>query len=134
MDCRIKKEKGYFDLTPVFKAVTDVPDGEYTVSLKKYRKQRTDPQNAYLWAAVYPAVLKGLTDAGWDEITDTGQVHEILKARFLTKEAVNKHTGEIVSFPMSTAKMDTLQFATYIEQIADFARQWLNITLPEPEL
>ena len=82
---------------------------------------------------VYPAVLQGLIDAGWDEITSAEQVHELLKAKFLTVEAVNRHTGEIVSYPLSTARMDTLQFSTYVDQIIDFAREYLGVIIPPPD-
>ena len=82
---------------------------------------------------VYPAVLQGLIDAGWDEIVSPEQVHELLKAKFLTVEAVNRHTGEIVSYPLSTARMDTLQFSTYVDQIIDFAREYLGIIIPPAE-
>lgn len=130
---RVDKDKGYFDLKPVFAAFLDLPDGAYAVTVKRHRKQRSNPQNDYLWGVVYPAVLRGFIDMGWDELTDTDQIHELCKAKFLTTEAVNKHTGEIVSFPLSTARMDTLQFSTYVDRIADFAREHLNTIIPAPK-
>lgn len=129
----IEKKNGYFDMKGVYMAVCDLPDGRYSVQIKKYRNTRTNNQNAYLWGVVYPAVLRGFIDMGWDEITNVDMVHEIFKAKFLTTEAVNKHTGEVISFPLSTAKMDTLQFATYVDQIADFARENLSVTVPAPD-
>ena len=130
---RVDKDKGYFDLKPVFAAFLDLPDGAYAVTVKRHRKQRSNPQNDYLWGVVYPAVLRGFIDMGWDELTDTDQIHELCKAKFLTTEAVNKHTGEIVSFPLSTARMDTLHFSTYVDQITDFAREHLNTIIPVPK-
>lgn len=129
----IAKESGRFDLKPVMDCFWDLPDGEYRVEVKRRRSQRTTPQNDYLWGVVYPAVLQGLIDAGWDEITSPEQVHELLKAKSLTVEAVNRHTGEIVSYPLSTARMDTLQFSTYVDQIIDFAREYLGIIIPPAE-
>ena len=130
---RVDKDKGYFDLKPVFAAFLDLPDGAYAVTVKRHRKQRSNPQNDYLWGVVYPVVLRGFIDMGWDELTDTDQIHELCKAKFLTTEAVNKHTGEIVSFPLSTARMDTLQFSTYVDRIADFVREHLNTIIPAPK-
>ena len=114
-------------------AACSLPDGLYSVQVKKYRNTRTNNQNAYLWGVVYPAVMQGFIDMGWDEITNVDMVHEIFKAKFLTTEAVNKHTGELISFPLSTAKMDTQQFTTYVDQITDFAREHLKIEIPAPD-
>ena len=130
---RITKTNGWFDLTEVFKAILELVDGDYTITVKKSRNTRSDRQNRYLWGVVYPHLLQGFIDAGWDEITNEEQIHEICKAKFLTIETVNKHTGEIVNYPLSTSKMDTLQFATYVDQIADFALENLNIVIPQPE-
>lgn len=129
----IEKKNGYFDMKDVYVAVCGLPDGRYLVQIKKYRNTRTNNQNAYLWGVVYPAVMQGFIDMGWDEITNVDMVHEIFKAKFLTTEAVNKHTGELISFPLSTAKMDTQQFTTYVDQITDFAREHLKIEIPTPD-
>lgn len=130
---RINKTNGWFDLTEVFRVILELTNGNYTITVKKSRNTRSDRQNRYLWGVVYPNLLKGFTDAGWDEITNEEQVHEICKAKFLTTEAVNKHTGEIMSFPLSTTKMDTIQFATYVDQIISFALEYLGIAIPQPE-
>lgn len=130
---RITKTNGWFDLTEVFKAVLKLADGDYTITVKKSRNTRSDRQNRYLWGVVYPHLLQGFTDAGWDEITNEEQIHEICKAKFLTTEAVNKQTGEIMNYPLSTAKMDTIQFATYVDQIIAFALEYLNTVIPQPE-
>lgn len=129
----VSKENGRFELKPITDCFWELPDGEYDVTVKRHRKHRTSKQNAYLWGVAYPYLLQGFIDAGWDEITSIDQIHEICKAKFLTKEAVNKHTGELISFPLSTAKMDTFQFGTYVDQIIGFALNNLNVVIPQPE-
>lgn len=129
----VLKEKGRFDLKAITDCFWDLSDGTYRVEIKRNRSRRTDPQNRYLWGVVYPNLLQGFIDAGWDEITNEEQIHEICKAKFLTTEAVNKQTGEIMNYPLSTAKMDTMQFATYVDQIIAFALEYLNTVIPQPE-
>lgn len=108
-----------------------LPIGEYTITITPNRKTRSNQQNAYLWGIVYPAVLFGLQDAGW-EITHEEQVHEYCKQAFAAREVINKDTGEVLSLPNSTARMQTAEFNVYMDKIKAFALEYLNITIPEP--
>lgn len=108
-----------------------LPIGEYTITITPNRKTRSNQQNAYLWGIVYPAVLFGLQDAGW-EIIDEEQVHEYCKQAFAAREVINKDTGEVLSLPNSTARMQTAEFNVYVDKIKAFALEYLNITIPEP--
>lgn len=108
-----------------------LPIGDYVITITHDRKTRSNQQNAYLWGIVYPAVLFGLQDAGW-EITDEEQVHEYCKQVFAAREVINKDTGEVLSLPNSTARMQTAEFNVYVDKIKAFAFEYLNITIPEP--
>lgn len=108
-----------------------LPDGEHLITIAPYRKTRSNQQNAYLWGVVYPAVLFGLQDAGW-EITHEEQVHEYCKQAFAAREVINKDTGEVLSLPSSTARMQTAEFNVYVDKIKAFAFEYLNVTIPEP--
>lgn len=108
-----------------------LPLGEYTITITHNRKTRSNQQNAYLWGIVYPAVLFGLQDAGW-EITNEEQVHEYCKQAFAAREFINKDTGEVLILPSSTAQMQTAEFNVYVDKIKAFAFEYLNITIPEP--
>jgi hypothetical protein len=109
----------------------NLPDGEHLITIAPYRKTRSNQQNAYLWGVVYPAVLFGLQDAGW-EITHEEQVHEYCKQAFAAREVINKDTGEVLSLPSSTARMQTAEFNVYVDKIKAFALEYLNVTIPEP--
>lgn len=111
--------------------INNLPIGDYVITITPNRKTRTNQQNAYLWGIVYPAVLFGLQDAGW-EITDEEQVHEYCKQAFAAREVINKDTGEVLSLPNSTARMQTAEFNVYVDKIKAFALEYLNITIPEP--
>lgn len=109
----------------------NLPLGDYVITITPNRKTRSNQQNAYLWGIVYPAVLFGLQDAGW-EITNEEQVHEYCKQAFAAREVINKDTGEVLSLPNSTARMQTAEFNVYVDKIKAFALEYLNITIPEP--
>ena len=109
----------------------NLPSGDYSITIAPNRKTRSTQQNAYLWGVVYPAVLFGLQDAGW-EIIDEEQVHEYCKQAFATREVINKDTGEVLSLPSSTARMQTAEFNVYVDKIKAFALEYLNVTIPEP--
>lgn len=109
----------------------NLPSGDYSITIAPNRRMRSTQQNAYLWGVVYPAVLFGLQDAGW-EIIDEEQVHEYCKQAFATREVINKDTGEVLSLPSSTARMQTAEFNVYVDKIKAFALEYLNVTIPEP--
>ena len=111
--------------------LVSLPLGDYVITITPNRKTRSNQQNAYLWGIVYPAVLFGLQDAGW-EIIDEEQVHEYCKQAFAAREVINKDTGEVLSLPNSTARMQTAEFNVYVDKIKAFALEYLNITIPEP--
>ena len=111
--------------------LVSLPLGDYVITITPNRKTRSNQQNAYLWGIVYPAVLFGLQDAGW-EITNEEQVHEYCKQAFAAREVINKDTGEVISLPNSTARMQTAEFNVYVDKIKAFALEYLNITIPEP--
>lgn len=114
-----------------FERFCQLPNGDYIFTVTPNRKTRSNQQNAYLWGVVYPAVLLGLKDAGW-EITHEEQVHEYCKQAFAAREVINKDTGEVLSLPNSTARMQTAEFNVYVDKIKAFALEYLNITIPEP--
>lgn len=111
--------------------INNLPLGDYVITITPNRKTRSNQQNAYLWGIVYPSVLFGLQDAGW-EIIDEEQVHEYCKQAFAAREVINKDTGEVLSLPSSTARMQTAEFNVYVDKIKAFALEYLNITIPEP--
>lgn len=102
------------------------------VEIKAKRKKRTDDQNEWLWGCIYPMLLYALVNEGW-EYTNVEQVHEFFKQRFTADEVVNKHTGEIITFPSSTASMDTVTFSSYCEHLRTYALEYLDLEIPDPD-
>lgn len=132
MKVRIEKKGGLFDLKPVYRQLNTAPDGTYTIEVKKVRKPRSLDQNGWLFGCIYPMLLEALLNEGW-EFTDVDQVHEFFKSQMTADKVINKHTGEIIEFPGSTASMDTLTFSTYCEKLRDYAIEYLNLEIPDPD-
>lgn len=129
---RIQKTSGLFDLKSLYEWFRQALDGIYLVEIKRVRKPRSNDQNGWLWGCIYPMLLDGLNDAGWDFV-DVEQVHDFFKAQMTADKVVNKETGEIIEFPRSTARMDTVAFSTYCERLRDYAKEYLNVEIPDPD-
>ncbi|HBG40220.1 MAG TPA: hypothetical protein DDW85_02250 [Porphyromonadaceae bacterium] len=128
----IDKVRGLFDLKPIYEYLETRKDGKYLLDIKLVRRPRTLDQNGWLWGCVYPLLLDALIDAGW-EFTSVEQVHEFFKSQMTIDKVINKHTGEIIEFPASTATMDTVTFSSYIENLREYAKEFLNIEIPDPD-
>ncbi len=128
----VDKIKGLFNLKPLYDYLRAHKDGKYMVEIKLVRNPRSLDQNGWLFGCIYPMLLEALNDAGW-EFTDTDQVHEFFKAQMVHDKVINKHTGEIIEFPGSTATMDTVTFSTYCEKLRDYASEYLNMAIPDPD-
>lgn len=108
---------------------------EITLTIAKRSKRRSDSQNDYLWAVVYPCVLQGLIDVGYDiEPNDTELAHEWCKKEFLQNRKIEKKDvpGEFITIPASTAGLTTEEFNQYIERIGQFSAEYLGVAIPAP--
>ena len=132
MKIMIDKVGGYFNLQSLYTFFRATTDGSYMISISKCRRGRTLNQNEWLWGCVYPILLEGLLDAGWN-FTSVEQVHEFFKKQMALDQVVNYDTGEIVELPKSTATMDTQQFSVYIDNLKEYAEEFLNVTIPDPQ-
>ena len=113
-----------------FTNVIPLDDGRYFVTIKK-KNNRSLPQNAYYHGCIVPEIKRGMYEIGYDEIS-TNQVHELLKAKFLQKEIINKHDGEVILVPGSTATLTTIEFNEFIEKCQKFAAEYLGIVIADP--
>lgn len=128
----IDKIDGYFNLRTIEEFFRSASNGSYMLNVTRQRRGRTLNQNDWLWGCVYPILLDGLLEAGW-EFTSVEQVHEFFKRQMANDRVVNYHTGEIVEIPRSTATMDTQQFSMYVEKLREYAEEFLDVTIPPPD-
>jgi hypothetical protein len=113
------------------KELADLPDGRYRVTVDKARKNKSNPQLGYLFSTVYPFVLKFLNDAGY-EFTSLEEVDAFCKARFASRDIINRHTGEIITIPDLKRNFTTMDMMTYIEAIRQYCAEYLGGYIPEP--
>lgn len=115
------------------KAIRDLfaqlKDGIYLVEISDKNK-RSNPQNAYYWAAVVPLVQQGIKDMG-TEVTKE-ETHEFLKSKFNFLEIVNTETGQCERIPRSTTALSKIEFSDYVQKIQQFAAEFLNVIIPDP--
>lgn len=128
----IKKENGWYSTEQLRQYLQHATDGVYRITVEKSYNPRSKDQNAYLWGCVYPMMLDGLMELGW-EFTNVSEVHEYCKARFTRKEIVNISNGEVMVLPESTAEMNTAEMGAYFETLQKFSAEYLGVDIPDPD-
>lgn len=103
---------------------------EIEIVLKKARSKRTDLQNRYYWGCVVETVRQALKELG--HRLDKDEVHYFLREKFNYKELVNENTGESIKIPQSTTAMTKSEFVEYVEKIAQWCAEFLNVAIAEP--
>lgn len=102
------------------------------ITLKKYRKSRSNKQNAYYHGCLIPYVIDGLVAMGTSKgLLSSENVHEMLKAKFLGEDIANDN-GEFIRINRSTTDLTTVEFLEYIDSIQIWASEFLNIYIPSP--
>ncbi|RPE05516.1 hypothetical protein EGT74_24335 [Chitinophaga lutea] len=106
-------------------------DGTYLVKVSP-RKVRSLKQNAFYWGVVCDMVKDGLRYAGFAEVSTSEDAHDVMKGLFLKKNIINFQTGEALEGTKSTTELTTAEFSIYIEQIQQWAAEYLGISIPSP--
>lgn len=128
----VLKQDGRYDISRLCQWFQNAADGNYRIEITKIRRKRTLDQNGWLFGCIYPLLMQALNNEGWEFVT-VHQVHEFFKNLLGKQQFVNKHTGEVVELPQSTAEMDTVAFSTYCDKLRDYGREYLNIEIPDPD-
>lgn len=128
----LNKKAGHCDIRPLINHFSAVRDGMYRVEVYQCRNYRSNAQNSWLWGCIYPILLNAMVAEGWENMTTSEDVHEFFKSLLCGKKIVNRTTGEVVTIPNSTARMDTSQFSEYCERLRDYGREYLGVEIPDP--
>lgn len=91
------------------------------VVVRKKKSQRSINQNAAYWG-IAVEILCQQTGFSREEM------HEALKAKFASR--IDEKTGLLIV--ESTAKMDTVRFMKYYDDIQRWAAEFLNCYIPDP--
>jgi len=114
------------------KAITTLTKGRYKIIIEKLYRKRSTAQNAYRWGVIYPEMLKGFQDIGYNEIKTVDQVHNFVKLHFLKTEIRNEKTGEVWQTIRSTTELTTIEDNELAEELRQFASEYFSINIPEP--
>jgi predicted RNA-binding protein Jag len=114
-------------------ALTGFKDKRIQIEIKEAKKNRSESQNAYLWGVVYPAALQGLKDLG-NEGLSIDLVHRFFKDKFLERwrDIVVPASGEVYRVK-TTTDLTTAEMSEYIENIARWCAEFLNVIIPNAE-
>ena len=116
----------------VKKELNQLPEGRYKNIVKKWRKDKSNPQLRWLFGQVYPLVLHGLIDAGFEDFTNNDEIDAYMKSMFANREIINRNTGEIITVPSLKRNFTTIEMMTFTDSIRTWASDYLGVTIPEP--
>lgn len=91
--------------------------------------RRSNQQNRYYWSAVVPIIRAELRNQGVSMTAE--QTHDLLKYRFLKIEYCTAD-GVLIESIGSTTKLSKEEFNNYIEEVRQWAAEFLSVQIPEP--
>ena len=101
------------------------------ITIKKARSKRSNQQNRYYHGCVIKIVRQGFKDLGY--IMSPEETHEFLKDKFLDYEIMANSEGvEIGRKFKSTTELTKTEFCEYVDKIAQWSAEILNVVIPEP--
>ena len=89
--------------------------------------KRSTRQNSYYHGIVVQMVMMGLREIGYCLSHD--ETHFFLKQKFNPVQVPNKD-GVAIELPGTTTQLNKVEFSEYIERIAQFAAEYLNVVIP----
>ena len=128
VDAKLKRNRNL-----IKKAIASFEGKNIEITIQRFRKKRSNNQNAYYWGVVLPIVQEGLIDAT-GEARDFNSIHyQILLPMFSSnRDIVNKTTGEVIQEKITSSEMTTTEFNEYIQNIQKWGVEFLNIQIPDP--
>ena len=92
---------------------------DVVVTIEKPTKNRSNPQNSYLWAVPYKIIADETGD-------DAKSVHHAMAEMFLSSP------GNVVKKVKSTTKLSTVEFNEYVDNVIKWAAMFLGVYIPLP--
>jgi hypothetical protein len=111
---------------------------KFILTVKRKKKTRSTEQNAYYWAVVLNILTHFFQEENKDILITPQLVHEWCKEKFLpivTPEAVQvikAPGGEVKEVKLTTTMLSTVQFMDYITLIQQWATEFGQIYIPDP--
>ena len=117
-------------LTEMKKAMESFAGKRVTITIAKYKKQRTNKQNAYFHGVVVTHVRMGLISAG--TIITAEQTKDMLKSIF-AKETKHVMGDDYIEIIKNTTDMSTTEFIRFMDRVKQWGAEFLGIIIPDPE-
>lgn len=112
-----------FDRDGFVRYIKAQPDGKYSLIVKKWRKPRSNKQNAWYWGVILPLIA--------DETGHTTEeLHEIFKKLFLQRQVI-MFNGQEYELPGTTTTLNTSEMTEFINRVIVEASN-MGIVIPEP--
>lgn len=104
--------------------------GAWEVTVKRFQKKRSQSQNAYLWGAVYPTILKGGGEqlAGWT----ADDLHDYYLGVHFGTEVLHLNGRDYERPLRRSSKLSTVEFMDYVATVQREAAQ-LGIFIEDPD-
>lgn len=116
---------------PITVLFHSLKDGKYLIEISNHNK-RSNRQNRYYWQMLAEYFQPGLLNIGWQHVKTKDEAHLFMADIFLKVKEVNKETGEIKERTRSTTELSKEEFSIYLNELWQWAAEWLHVTIPEP--
>ena len=128
----LKKLYGSIDNRATVKKHMDaMGDGMWLIEYSPLDK-RSNPQNAYLHAVLFPEYMKGWMNIGYDEINTPEKAKLLAKRRHLVRQFVNHDGGEVQEYVIDTSALSKQECSVFIEAVIKDAAENLQWIIPYP--
>lgn len=97
---------------------------QIVVTVKRWRPQRTNPQNKWYWSVIVGMIADYMGE------DDPEVVHNLLRQKFLYR--IVEIGGEKEKALISTPTLTTAEFSEYCEKIRRWSAQFLSLYIPDP--
>lgn len=115
----------------ILEAINSYEGKDVLISFEKPKKQRSNQQNAFYWGIVIVIIKSCLKSTG-NNLSDN-DVHDLLRLKFLKETiSIKEETGEVIERVKSTTELTTSQFMDYIAEIQQFAAEYFDVIIPDP--
>jgi hypothetical protein len=104
----------------------------YEIKISKVSKAHSREQENFRWGVMYPEILFMMRDAGWENVRNKEDVHEIVCSLFLKEDIYNEKTGEVMQKPLRSSGLNKEDENEFQESIRYWAREYFNTELSLP--
>lgn len=110
--------------------IKSLADGRHRFTTEPYQVRSLD-QNEYYWGVVVSMVRPALRAAGHNDVHTDKQAHAKMKEHFIHADKSMLQALEEMRFATTTT-LSTIQFNSYLEDIFQWAAEYLGIVIPPP--